>query len=52
MRAIKLKLTTDLVPKMTLEAFPEPGVPFKQWKPVDAPNYLVYDTSLGGQQGH
>ena len=29
---------------MTLDAFPEPGVPFKQWKPADGSNYLVYDT--------
>lgn len=41
---MKLELTTDLVPKMTLDAFPELGLPFKQWKPAVGPNYLVYDT--------
>ena len=41
---MKLELTSDLMPKMTLEAFPEPGVPVKQWKPAVGPNYLVYDT--------
>lgn len=41
---MKLELTSDLVPKMTLEAFPEPGVSFKHWKPHVGPNYLVYDT--------
>ena len=41
---MKLQLTTELVPKMTLEAFPEPGVSFKHWKPAVGPNYLVHDT--------
>jgi integrase len=48
---MKLELTTDLIPKMTLDAFPEPGVPFKQWKPADGPNYLVYDTSRKAPTG-
>ena len=48
---MKLELTTDLVPKMTLDAFPEPGVPFKQWKPASGPNYLVYDTSRKAPTG-
>jgi len=48
---MKLELTTDLVPKMTLDAFPEAGVPFRQWKPVNGPNYLVYDTSRKAPTG-
>ena len=48
---MKLELTTDLVPKMTLEAFPEPGVPARQWKPAAGPNYLVYDTSRKAPTG-
>ena len=36
---------------MMLDAFPEPGVPFKQWKPGDMPNYLIYDTSLKAPTG-
>ena len=41
---MKLELTNDLVPKMTLEAFPEPGAPSRQWRPAAGPNYLVYDS--------
>jgi len=48
---MKLELTTDLIPKLTLDAFPEPGVPFKHWKPADGPNYLVYDTSRKAPTG-
>ena len=48
---MKLELTTDLVPKMTLDAFPEPGVPFKSWQPAPGPNYLVYDTSRKAPTG-
>lgn len=48
---MKLELTTDLIPKMTLDAVPEPGVPFKQWKPADGPNYLVYDTNRKAPTG-
>lgn len=41
---MKLELTTDRVPKMTLDALPEPGAPFRQWKPAPSPNYLVCDS--------
>ena len=48
---MQLELTTDLVPKRTLEAFPEPGVPARQWKPAAGPNYLVYDASRKSPTG-
>ena len=40
--AMKFELLGDLIPKMTLDAFPEPGVPTRNWRPAPGPNYLVF----------
>ena len=48
---MKLELTTALVGQMSIDKFPEPGVPFKQWKPFAGPNYLVYDESKNAPPG-
>ncbi len=40
---MKLTLTADLVSQMSLEKYPEPDVPYRNWKPVQTPNYVVYD---------
>jgi integrase len=41
---MRLELTTDTVIKMTLDKFPELGVPYKAWRPAPGLNYLVYDS--------
>ena len=38
------QLTTDTVIKMTLDKFPEQGVPYKAWRRAPGLNYLVYDS--------
>jgi len=48
---MKLELTNDLVTKMTLLKFPQPGVPFKDWEAAEGPNYLVYDTHRSAPTG-
>lgn len=48
---MKLELTTDLVPKMTLDASPEPGFPSSSGGQPQGPNYLVYDTSRKAPTG-
>ena len=48
---MKLELTNDLVAKMTLLQFPQPGRPFKEWEAAEGPNYLVYDTHRSAPTG-
>lgn len=48
---MKLDLSTINIPAMSLDAYPEPGKPSKQWKPFAGPNYLVYDTNRKAPTG-
>jgi len=48
---MKLDLTTELIVKMSLEKFPEPGVPYEKWESTDKPNYLAYDASRKAPTG-
>ncbi len=41
---MRLELSSDLVIKMTLDKYPQQGVPYKDWKPAAGLNYLVYDS--------
>jgi integrase len=48
---MKLTLNTDLVLKMTLDRFPVPDVPQRDWKPHSGPNYLIYDSHRDAPTG-
>ncbi len=48
---MKMELNTDLVPKMSMDKVPQPGVAYAKWLPATGPNYLVYDTSRKAPTG-
>lgn len=48
---MRLDLTADLVIKMTLDKFPEPGIPHAKWKAAVGANYLVYDSARSAPVG-
>lgn len=48
---MKMDLSTINISAMSLDAYPVPGTPSAKWKPVDGPNYLVYDTNRNAPTG-
>lgn len=48
---MRMDLTNDLVMKMSLNKFPEDGVPYAKWTLAPGPNYLVYDSARAAPVG-